>query len=101
MLEPQMTPAECPRCGKLMRPSVVKTAIWYDDKLVVAEDVPAQICDTCMEQFYDEETTDELRRLTENGFPFAQAKGEILVPVFSLKKQGAAAAPVSEDAATG
>ncbi len=77
--------AECPRCGKPMRSSTVKTAIWYDDKLVVAEDVPAQICDVCMEQFYDEDTTDALRRLTEDGFPFAQAKGEILVPVFSLK----------------
>ncbi len=80
-----ISPAECPRCGKVMRASNVKTAIWYEDKLIIAEDVPAQVCDECLEQYYDEDTTDALRRLTEDGFPLAQAKGEILVPVFSLK----------------
>ena len=76
---------ECPRCGEGMRPGIVKTAMWYDEKLYVVEDVAAQICDKCIEQFYDEEVTDALRRLTEDGFPFAEAKGEITVPVFSLK----------------
>lgn len=79
------TPVECPQCGKDMRAGIVKTAMWYDEKLFVVEDVAAQICDRCMEQFYDEESTDALRRLTEDGFPFAEARGEITVPVFSLK----------------
>ena len=85
MSEIQVSPTECPRCGQLMRAGLVKTAIWYEDKLYVIEDVPAQVCDQCVEQFYDEETTDALRRLTEVGFPFAEAKGEILVPLFTLK----------------
>jgi len=76
---------ECPHCGEGMRAGIVKTAMWYDERLFVVENVSAQICDKCMEQFYDEETTDALRRLTEDGFPFAEAKGEITVPVFSLK----------------
>ena len=76
---------ECPRCGEGMRAGIVKTAMWYDEKLYVVEDVMARICDKCIEQFYDEEVTDALRRLTEDGFPFAEAKGEITVPVFSLK----------------
>lgn len=85
MSETQVSAVECPHCGKLMRPGLVKTALWYEDKLYVVEDVPAQVCDRCIEQFYDEETTDALRRLTEEGFPFAEAKGEILVPLYTLK----------------
>ncbi len=85
MSETLASSTECPHCGKPMRPGLVKTAMWYEDKLYVIEDVPAQVCDKCVEQFYDEETTDALRRLTEEGFPFAEAKGEILVPLYTLK----------------
>ncbi len=80
-------PAPCPRCGQTMRPSRVKTAIWEADRLFVVEDVPAQVCDSCLEQFYDDETTDALRRLTEEGFPACKTKREILVPIFSLEEQ--------------
>ncbi len=68
-----------------MRPAVVKTAVWQDDRVFVVEDIPAQVCDACMEQFYDEDTTDALRRLTEGGFSSIEPKKEILVPIFSLE----------------
>lgn len=68
-----------------MRPTLVKTAIWQGERVFMVEDVPAEFCDSCLEQFYDEEVTDALRRLTEDGFPAAKAKREILVPVFSLE----------------
>jgi hypothetical protein len=38
-----------------------------------------------MEQFYDEDVSDALRRLSEAGFPASDAKREIVVPVFSLE----------------
>jgi YgiT-type zinc finger domain-containing protein len=63
----------------------VKTAIWQGDRLFVVEDVPAQVCTNCMEQYYDERVTDIIRRMTEEGFPSIKAKREILVPVFSLE----------------
>jgi YgiT-type zinc finger domain-containing protein len=78
-----------------MRPAVVKTAIWEGERVFLVEDIPAQVCDSCLEQFYDDETTDALRRLTEDGFPGARAKREILVPVFSLE---AASAPALAEA---
>ncbi len=77
-------PALCPKCDQPMRSDMVKTAIWAGERLYIVEDIPAQVCDSCVEQFYDEETTDALRRLTEDGFPAAEAKSETLVPVFSL-----------------
>jgi YgiT-type zinc finger domain-containing protein len=85
----------CPRCGQNMRPSLVKTAIWESDRLFVVEDIPAQVCDSCLEQFYDDEATEALRRLTEEGFPACKTKREILVPIFSLEGQGDPISPAS------
>ena len=67
-----------------MRSAIVKTVIWAGERLFVVEDIPAQVCDSCIEQYYDESTTDALRRLTEEKFPADEVKREIVVPVYSL-----------------
>jgi YgiT-type zinc finger domain-containing protein len=85
MDETNSPPIPCPRCGQPMRPATVKSAIWREDRLFLVEDIPAKVCDSCMEQFYDEETSDALRRLTEDGFSSVEPKREILVPIFSLE----------------
>src|SRR5262245_54078229 len=77
----------CPRCGGITYSATVKTAIWRDNRLFVIEDIPAQVCDSCMEQFYDEDTTDALRRLTAEGFSSLKPKKEVVVPIFSLEGQ--------------
>ena len=76
--------ALCPKCDQPMRSAAVKTAIWAEERLFIIQDIPAQVCDSCVEQFYDEETTDALRRLIEDGFPAEEATREMTVPVFSL-----------------
>jgi YgiT-type zinc finger domain-containing protein len=68
-----------------MHEAVVRTAIWREDRLFVVEDIPAQVCDVCKEQFYDEDTAEALRRLTEEGFSSLQPLREILVPIFSIE----------------
>lgn len=78
-------PVACPRCGAAMRSDMVRTAIWMQERLVVVEDIPAQVCDACLEQFYDDDTTDALRRLTEEAFASATPKREVVVPIFSLE----------------
>jgi YgiT-type zinc finger domain-containing protein len=70
-----------------MRPGLTKTVIWVEERLYVVEDIPAQVCDECVEQFYDDETTDALRRMTEDRFPADEVKREIVVPVLSLEKR--------------
>ncbi len=77
-------PVRCPNCNNPMSAATVKTVIWQDDQLFVVEDIPAQVCGTCMEQFYDENVTDALRRLTEDKFPAEEAKRQALVPFYSL-----------------
>jgi YgiT-type zinc finger domain-containing protein len=96
---PQAAPpqAPCPRCGEMMRTAMVKTAVWQDDRVFIVEDIPAQVCDACMEQFYDEDTTDALRRLMEEGFPSIEPRREILVPIFSLEGRILVRSAVSDE----
>lgn len=82
---PRLVP--CPRCQRPMRSALVKTAMWYDERVVLVENVPAMVCDSCVEQFYDDEITEALTRVTEEGFAGAEQTGEILVPVYSLKRR--------------
>jgi YgiT-type zinc finger domain-containing protein len=77
--------APCPRCGQPMSSAKVKTMIWQADQLYVVEDIPAQICNSCLEQYYDEDVTDALRQLTEDKFPAAERTHEMLVPFYSLE----------------
>ncbi len=79
------SPALCPRCHGVLVASTVRTAIWHGDRLAIVEDIPAHVCESCMEQFYDADVSEVLRRLSEEGFPSGQAKKEIVVPVFSLE----------------
>ena len=45
---------------------------------------PRTSASACLEQFYDDDVSEALRRLAEEGFPAAKADREISVPVFSL-----------------
>jgi len=80
-----------------MAATMVRTMFWKDDRPAIVEDIPAQVCSSCMEQFYDEDVSDALRQLAEEGFPGASAEKEIVVPVFSLKRRIRARVPLSDD----
>lgn len=67
--------------------SHVRTAIWQGDRLAVVEDVPAHACRDCGEQFYDDDVSEALRRLSEAGFPPGEAERTIVVPVFTLRER--------------
>ena len=65
--------AVCPRCGAVLTPTTVRTSIWHGDRVAIVEDIPAHVCSACMEQFYDDEVSDALRRLAEEGFPSGES----------------------------
>lgn len=91
------TAAICPRCGAVLTPTTVRTTIWHGDRVAIVEDIPAHVCSACMEQFYDDEVSDALRRLAEEGFPAGMATREILVPVFSLEGRVARRTALPDD----
>lgn len=94
----------CEFCGEATSTDSVSLAIWSAQGLVLVEDIPAQVCSDCDEQFYDEATQTRLRSLATGGFSSRRKVRELTVPVFSLNeeeapaKDEAAAASVSQDA---
>jgi YgiT-type zinc finger domain-containing protein len=89
--------APCPRCGQELVASTVKTAVWQGDSVAIVEDIPAHVCTGCMEQFYDDDVSDALRRLAESGFPAQDASRQLTVPVFSLTGRIRQRAALPED----
>ena len=77
--------ASCPRCQATLVAKTVRTAVWQNNGVAIIEDIPALVCEACLEQFYDDDVSDALRRLAEDGFPATAADREIQVSVFSLK----------------
>jgi YgiT-type zinc finger domain-containing protein len=78
--------AVCPGCGGSdIGMARVRSAFFHGDRLVVIEDIPALVCASCNEQFYDDRTVVVLDLLRGDGFPEEDAREEILVPVFSFR----------------
>jgi YgiT-type zinc finger domain-containing protein len=86
--------APCPVCEstntRLVR---VRSAFWHNERLVVIEDVPALVCKTCGEQFYDDAAVLMIDRMRNNGFPPEEAVGELRVPVFTFGNVGLSEIP--------
>jgi len=84
--EQQQTTRTCEQCGGAeLHTDQVRSAFWHDDRLVVIEDVPALVCGSCHEQFFDDATVMLIDLLRGEGFPPEKARGELRVPVFSLQ----------------
>lgn len=76
----------CSHCGgERIHAEEVRSAFWHGDRLVAVKDIPAMVCGDCHEQFYDDATIVLLDLLRGEGFPAEKAKGELRVPVFSLR----------------
>src|SRR3954451_10423944 len=77
----------CPRGGGAVQHAVLRTAFWRDNQPAIVEDIPAFVCSNCLEQYYDDDVSEALRRLAEEGFPAEAARTQIVVPVFSLESR--------------
>ena len=78
----------CEACNLPMRSDTVAITLWTDDGLVVVEDIRAQVCDACGEQYYDDATQTDLRRLSSGGFAKKDVVRTMNVPVYSLQDRG-------------
>jgi YgiT-type zinc finger domain-containing protein len=75
----------CTQCGAHdVRQHRARSAFWQEERLVVVQDIPALVCETCGEQFYDDTTAIALDLLRGEGFPRARARAVIEVDVFSF-----------------
>ena len=95
--EPEQVPPPCPRCGGAVERAKVRSAFWRGDQPAIVEDIPALVCRSCLEQYYDDDVSEALRRLAEEGFPSEAARTQVLVPVFSLESRLRRRAPLADD----
>ena len=87
-------PVPCHRCQKLTHAAIVRSNVWSGDNLIVVEDVPAQVCEACQEQYYDSLTEDALRTLIHDNLKSATPKRVMEVPVYSLEGKYEFAEPI-------
>jgi YgiT-type zinc finger domain-containing protein len=77
---------QCPLCASThLRDALVKSAIWQNERLVVVENIPALVCNTCGERYYDDVTSSTLNLMQADGLSDGEADYFIRIPVFSFK----------------
>ena len=72
---------KCVFCGGSMVKSKVTFTYEEDEKHLIIEHVPAEVCKMCGEKMYSPEVTDELLRFARNEFKPAR---KIEVPVYDF-----------------
>jgi YgiT-type zinc finger domain-containing protein len=77
------TSLRCKYCGCETDEGVIKAAHWTERGLIVIEDIPAQMCQGCGEQFFEQELVEKIRKALT--YPTTKAKRQIRVPVYSLE----------------
>lgn len=80
-----MSEETCEACGHPTLAKQVHLTLWTDRGLVVIENVPARVCESCQEQFYEEAVSSNILQLSSSGFPQSRMVREITVPVYSLE----------------
>ena len=73
--------SKCLICGGKTVKKIVTTENGWGEKLTIVENVPAWVCDTCGEQFFEPRICEELDRLRDTP---PVAKRTIQVPVYSF-----------------
>ncbi len=72
---------KCVFCGGNMVKSKVTFSYEEEEKHLIVEHVPAEVCNECGEKVFSAEVTDELLRFANNEFPPAR---KIEVPVYDF-----------------
>jgi len=85
-------PAQQPSCtscagGRLARDNV-RTALWQGDDLVIVEGIPALVCQSCGERYFEDETAMALDFMRGGGLEEGTAIRRVSVPVFAYAPPG-------------
>ncbi|SHL57613.1 YgiT-type zinc finger domain-containing protein [Roseovarius marisflavi] len=81
--------AMCTACsGGFLTRQDVKTALWEGEGLVVIEGIAALVCQSCGEQYYEDDTAMKLDLMRGTGFSAENAVRSMTVPVFVFETPG-------------
>jgi YgiT-type zinc finger domain-containing protein len=105
--EPHAAPAtgaavdqsRCTACsGGVLARQEVKTAFWEGKGVVIVEGIPALVCESCGEQYYEDETAMKLDLMRGTGFSAENAVRSMTVPVFVFETPGSGCTAEQDDA---
>ncbi len=74
----------CPACGGAVARARVSTAFWEDEDLAVIRDVPALVCQSCRERYFEDDTVMRLDLMRARGFAGQGAVMRLSVPVYAF-----------------
>lgn len=80
--------AACPACGGRLSSASVSTALWEGEALSVVRNVPALVCRSCHERYFDDHTVMRLDLMRAGGFGSETAVAEWRVPVYAFPAAG-------------
>ena len=72
---------KCPLCGGQVFQQEVKMDLWLGEKLIVIENVPADVCQLCGEEAFSPKISKKIEKMTQK---LKKPKMKTLVPVFSF-----------------
>lgn len=75
---------KCVFCGGKVEARMVTFSYEEDDKYLLVENVPAEVCTKCGEKIYSPEVTDELLRFAHDEFKPVKT---VKVPVFDFAER--------------
>lgn len=71
---------KCSVChSEIVSDTIVYTQ-WYKGKLIAVQDVPAEVCPTCGEEYFSPEVADKIQKVIESHNSITTIK----VPVYQL-----------------
>lgn len=73
--------SKCYFCKGDVKPGLVRHVHQWGDRIIVFEDVPAEVCQQCGETYFGPDSLEKMDAITIKGEPPAK---EITVPVYSL-----------------
>ena len=77
----------CPTCGGILEDKTVQVDFRYKDRLVVIDDVPAQVCRDCGERLISSATSKDIDELLELS---PEPVRRISVPVLPFRRRAPA-----------
>lgn len=71
---------KCSVCHSEIHSKKITYTQWYKGELIAIENVPANVCANCGEEYFSPKTVDKIQKVIESH----HAKKTIKVPVFQL-----------------
>jgi len=75
---------QCSNCSFDTHEDLIRGAFWTSKGFVVIENIPARLCEGCGEQFFTEETTQQIQQVLKH--PPMKTQRQTQVIVYSLSK---------------